>query len=151
MSTIKVTSNIEKILDGSFGNSASVKNLFKSKSDGNVDEFVSDYCLTNTWIFNATQAAAFSEDLLTVLDSNALSSQVTFIHVQCYKKVKTPENKPDPVRFEVELDGKSLGKLSQFQLANIEGFIPASVQITAPEISGTDECIMSVVVGFNKP
>lgn len=150
MSSIKVISSIEKVLDGSFGNGAVVKNNFFSKKSGDTSEFISDYCLVDSWVLDATQAGVFDQDILSVLDNTVGNAQVTFIHVQCYKKVKLPGDQADPIRFGVYFAGDTQGKMSQLQMANIEDFPHASVEIRNPQVSGTDECILTVVIGFNK-
>ena len=150
MSTIKVISTIEKLLDGSFGNGAVVKNNFASKKSGEANEFVSDYCLVDSWVLNSTQAATFDQDILSVLDNTVGNAQVTFMHVQCYKKENLPGDQPDPIRFGLFFDGASVGRMSQLQMANIEEFPYKEVAVRNPDVTGTNECILTVVIGFNK-
>ena len=149
MSRIKVSSTITKIVEA-FDNNSSLNNLFLSSEDGDASEFTLNYCLFDSWKLNAVQAAAFIQDILSVLDSNADKTNVSFIHAQCYKKVQVPGDTADPVRFDVLFDGNSIGKMSQFQLANITDLAPDTIQIQSPAISGTEECILSVAIGFNK-
>lgn len=152
MSRIKVSSNIKKIVDSeeSFENGAELKNLFISATEGEVDEFVSDYCAMNSWVLNSTQAAAFAQNLITVLDGSVTKEEVVFIHAQCYKKIITADDRNDPIRFEVLFDGNSIGKMSQFQMANIVDLVPESIEVKSPEIIGDTQCILAVVIGFNK-
>ena len=149
MSRIKVSSIIEKVLDGSFGNGAVVKNTFASEKSDAATAFVADYCLMDSWELNEAQGTAFSENILNVIDSTVIGANATFIHIQAYKKVNTPNDQPDPLRFEVVFGGNSLGRFSQFQMANCD-ISPDDIIIKGVAVPTNAEGILSVVVGFNK-
>lgn len=149
MSRIKVTSVIEKILEGSFGNGAVVKNNFASIKSDEATAFVADYCLMDSWVLDSVQGPAFAENILRVIDSTVGAANVTFIHVQAYKKENLPGDQPNPLRFEVVWGGNSLGTMSQFQVANCV-ISPADIIIRGVAVPANSEGIVSVVVGFNK-
>lgn len=154
MSAIKVSSVIEKVLDGSFGNGAIVKNSFNSKAsaDSVATDFVADYCAVDSWELDSTTGPAFTENVLDVIESSASIETVTFIHVQCYKKVVTATDKADPIRFELELLGNPIGKASQFQLGNYNpgAITTGDITVKAVEVPVNTLAILVVVIGFKK-
>lgn len=158
MESIKVTSKIEKTIDDSLESSSVVRNSFSSKtalSAGETVGWVADYCNVNSWILNTTTGPAFSQDLISVLDSGVTASNITFIHVQCVKRVLLATDSSDPVQFDIRwTDGASelnLGSHSQFQLAN--STIANLTALTISNIAAVEtdsEAILTVIIGYNK-
>jgi len=149
MSTIKITSLVEKVLEGTVGSGTVIKNNFASKTEGVAADFVADYCTIDSWVLNSVQGAAFAENILRVIDTTVAGTNVSFIHIQCTKRVITSTDQPDPIRFAVSLDATAIGTTSQFQLGNCN-IAAAAITISAVAVPAGAEAIVTVIVGFNK-
>lgn len=149
MSILKISSIIEKVAEGTFGNGAVVKNNFISKKSDDAAVFTADYCIMDSWTLDSVQGANFAENILRVIDTTVTSTNVTFIHIQAYKKENLPGDQPDPIRFEVIWSGVSLGKMSQLQVANCN-ITPNDIIVSGVDVLPDTEGIVSVVIGFNK-
>jgi len=79
-------------------------------------------------------------------------SKCTFLHIQCHEVVESPSDIPAPVRFQLSIDAVALGKMSQYQSANMSGFDSAmlidSILLPDGTVAGTKKTVvLSVIVG----
>lgn len=153
MSAIKITSNIERSIEGAVGSSVSIKNTFASEVEGGAEKFVADYSTTDSWILDPAQGLAFNENILRVIDTTVDGQDVSFIHIQCSKRIITSTDQPDPIRFDVTINGVLIGAMSQFQLANCKLPVPLTpdvITISNVAVPANAQAAITVIVGFNK-
>lgn len=149
---IQVITKVDKTVNEKLGNQTILNNSFVGRSTGSLapqgQEMLIDQADSKEWILDSATGPTFSLDLLSVL--NTTIDKIKFIHIQCYKNYQTVGDVPAPIRFSLQVGGNSLGKMSQFQMANIDGLSGADFTVSNVEASGTDEAILQVVFGIKQ-
>lgn len=135
-----------------FGGDKSLNNQITGKRIATVPalqaEMVLDRESSPTWILDTAQGAAFSKDLLSIVDETA-PANIKFIHVQCHQYVESVSDVAQPIRFNVVINSAtSLGAMSQFQLTNCDGFPLTGLIISNINIPTGKKAILSIIIGI---
>ena len=150
---IEIISQVNKTGSSTLGDKCLVKNsIIARKVASSVpqgDEMLYDQEDPKEWMLDTATGASFSKDLFTLIDQAAVA-EIKFIHIQCYKMVLDSDDINAPIRFAVNLGGVALGKMSQFQMVNIDALTSASLTISDITIAANEKAILKATFALKK-
>ena len=115
-----------------------IKNFIEGALENDSPKLQTNSNTQKSWVLDTTQGAAFTEDLMSLIDFTA-EADVKAIHVHAHKLVQAATDNADPILFTVSLtDGTNtlpMGKMSQFQMINTDGMPLTGITISNVEVA----------------
>jgi len=135
-----------------YGGSKTINNKIVGKRISSVPALEAEMTLDResspTWILNRTQGAAFSQDLLAITDET-FPYNVKFLHIQCHQLTESVGDVPQPLRFTLAIDGVSMGSMTQYQIANVDGFVPANITVSNVVVPTDKRAVLTAIIGID--
>ncbi len=152
---MRISTNITASLSENTEN-LSVSNNIESLVSGNPlitpTSFVVDYTDIKSWEIDNAQGAAFSLDILDLINVMManLGGNVKSIHIQCGKKIDSRRETRESCRFTITTNQGIMGTMGQLTLADISNFNYSELTLSNIIVPEGRLGVLTIVVGANK-